>query len=74
SALISRLESGFTQPQINRIEQQIKTAVTKKQATETVKTVKEKQAPKAVETVEKPSKARKRPTNTTSTETGPSKK
>ncbi|XP_045810488.1 uncharacterized protein YALI0A18139g-like [Trifolium pratense] len=74
SVLISRLESGFTQPQINRIEQQVKTTVTKKQATETVKIVKEKPTPKAVETVGEPSKTRKRPTNTTSTETGPSKK
>ncbi|PNX91572.1 hypothetical protein L195_g047703 [Trifolium pratense] len=56
SALISRLESGFTQPQINRIEQQVKPTVAKKQATEAVKAGKERQAPKAVETVEEPSK------------------
>ncbi|CAJ2641992.1 unnamed protein product [Trifolium pratense] len=74
AVLISRLESGFTQPQIKRIEQQIKTTVTKKQATETVKTVKEKTTPKAVETTGEPSKARKRPTNVPSAETGPSKK
>ncbi|XP_045797644.1 uncharacterized protein YALI0A18139g-like [Trifolium pratense] len=73
AVLISRLESGFTQPQIKRIEQQVKTTVTKKQAAETVKTVKEKPTPKAVESGE-PSKARKRPTNNLSTETGPSKK
>ncbi|PNY01349.1 hypothetical protein L195_g024641 [Trifolium pratense] len=58
--LISRLESGFTQPQINKIEQQVKPAVTKKQL------------PEAVEKVEEPSKERKR--STTTTETGPSKK
>ncbi|CAJ2644924.1 translation initiation factor IF-2-like [Trifolium pratense] len=39
SALISRLESGFTQPQINRIEQQVKPAVAKKQATEALKSL-----------------------------------
>ncbi|XP_045831628.1 uncharacterized protein LOC123923022 [Trifolium pratense] len=55
-----RLESGFTQPQINKIEQQVKPAVTKKQL------------PEAVEKVEEPSKERKR--STTTTETGPSKK
>ncbi|CAJ2637091.1 unnamed protein product [Trifolium pratense] len=74
AVLISRLESGFTQPQIKRIEQQVKTTVTKKQTAETVKTVKEKTTPKAVETTGEPSKARKRPTNVPSTETGPSKK
>ncbi|PNX64117.1 hypothetical protein L195_g053852, partial [Trifolium pratense] len=56
SVLISRLESGFTQPQINKIERQIKTAVTKKQTTGAVKTVREKQAPKSVETVEETAK------------------
>ncbi|PNX94340.1 hypothetical protein L195_g017513 [Trifolium pratense] len=61
-ALISSLESGFTQPQINRIEQQVKPTVTKKQV------------PEAVERIEEPSKARKRSTTTTTTETGPSKK
>ncbi|CAJ2657662.1 unnamed protein product [Trifolium pratense] len=49
-------------------------SVTKKQAAETVKTVKEQTTPKAVETTGGPSKARKRPTNVPSTETGPSKK
>ncbi|CAJ2641059.1 unnamed protein product [Trifolium pratense] len=49
-------------------------SVTKKQTAETVKTVKEKTTPKAVETTGEPSKARKRPTNVPSTETGPSKK
>ncbi|CAJ2647143.1 unnamed protein product [Trifolium pratense] len=48
--------------------------ITKKQTTGAVKTVREKQAPKSVETVEETAKARKRSTNTISTETGPSKK
>ncbi|CAJ2663131.1 unnamed protein product [Trifolium pratense] len=50
-----------------------KIEVTKKQAAESAKTVKEKTTLKAVES-EEPSKARKRPTNVSSTETGPSKK
>ncbi|XP_045809919.1 uncharacterized protein LOC123904282 [Trifolium pratense] len=73
AVLISRLESGFTRPQIKRIEQQVKTTVTKKQAADSAKTVKEKTTSKSVES-EEPSKARKRPTNVPSTETGPSKK
>ncbi|PNY14158.1 caldesmon-like [Trifolium pratense] len=74
STLISRLESGFTQAQINRIEKQVKATVTKKSDVETVKKVKERPVTKTAEMVEEPSKARKRSTNTTSAEAGPSKK
>ncbi|MCI06086.1 hypothetical protein A2U01_0027141, partial [Trifolium medium] len=58
--LISRLESGFTQPQIDQIERQVRPKVTKKQLEE------------ALENIEGPSKPRKRTTDTV--EAGPSKK